>query len=90
MTRATRIAAMLARHAQEGGDVGDLLAAACREAAVRVYRRTVKELPLWPLDGAELLAGGRPGSWEAEHVRALAGGWEHEPGAPDGPAGARQ
>lgn len=65
--RVDSIARHLARAARKGEDVGDQLAAACRLAAAMV-------------GGSERLVAGRPGSWEAEHVRSLAGGWEYELG----------
>lgn len=76
-TRTTRIASTLYRAALEGVDVGDLLAAACRTAAARLDGTTP---PGWdgPADGLDALLAGRSGSWEAEHVRGLAGGWEHD------------
>jgi hypothetical protein len=45
-------------------DVADVLAAALRGAAAK-------------LGGEHELTVHRSGSWEAEHVRALAGGWEY-------------
>lgn len=74
--RRRRIAQTLAAAARDGWDVADLLAGACREAAVEldgihndvgtIYR------------GDDALVAGRPGSWESEHLRGLAGGWEHD------------
>lgn len=76
--RRDRIAGMLTMHAAEGGDVGDLLAAACRAAAARLDGTTPEGFDA-PRRGNEALVAGRPGSWEAEHIRALVAGWEHEP-----------
>lgn len=56
-----RIAIELVRAHRAGVDIGDVLAQACRAAAREV--------------GDDLTAH-RPGSWEAEHVRGLSGGWD--------------
>ena len=64
MSRVEAIARVLAAAAREGTDVGDLLGAACSLAAARV-------------GSDDALVNGRPGSWEADHVRGLAGGWEY-------------
>lgn len=72
MDRVESIARVLAKHARDGGDVGDLLGAACSLAAAR-------------LGGPEELVDGRPGSWEAAHVVGLAGGWEYVDPAVCGP-----
>mgnify|MGYP005818192933 CR=1 FL=1 len=72
MSRIERIARELAAAARAGEDVGDVLAAACSLAAARV-------------GDDETLVNGRPGSWEADHVRALASGWEYVDEATRGP-----
>lgn len=76
-TRVDRLADMLVSAASGGDDVGDVLAAACRKAAARLNASIP---PGWdsPADELEALLAGRSGSWEAEHVRGLAGGWEYE------------
>ena len=71
------IAQLLDEHAREGGDVGDLLAAACRAAAVRLDGSTPPGYDI-PRAGDEALVAGRPGSWEADHVLGLAGGWKYD------------
>jgi hypothetical protein len=57
------IANLLVRAHREGTDIGDLLAAACRDAARRVKDDLTKH---------------RTGSWEAELVRALSAGWDQK------------
>ena len=74
--RAKKIAQMLVAHAREDGDVGDLLAAALRLAA---SQSVVLDDDGQILESGDVvLLAARPGSWEAELVRQLAGGWEYD------------
>lgn len=73
--RVEAIARMLVKAAREGEDVGDILGAACSIAASRLYAAQPAD---YREDGDYLLTAGRPGSWEADHVRALAGGWDYQ------------